>query len=192
MWMWTANESMQRSRTVNRCQIKNCKFKKRQRIKKRESERRKIREEKQESNLIRRFETVIKSLLLFTIEIAFSLIRFSLCLQFYIIHLHRFGFLKGQNDVISHLFVCVYIYIYIKRSGLSRVLPGQLPSGFLLRPGLVPGPGWLGPESTHRVGPDFKTMVPLSTIQDRSFKKALFGGDAFFFLVLRERCVVQN
>jgi hypothetical protein len=140
---------------VNRCQIKNCKFKKRQRIKKRESERRKIREEKQESNLIRRFETVIKSLLLFTIEIAFSLIRFSLCLQFCIVH--RFGLLKGQNDVISRL--CIYIK---KEAGLSRVYPGRLGSEsteVLLRPGPVPGPGRPDPGSTRQADPGFKTMI---------------------------------
>ena len=75
---------------------------------------------------------------------------------------------------------------------VNRVSLSQLPSGFLLRLGSVPGPGRLGPGSTRQAGSGFKTMVPLSTIQDRSFKKALFGGEPFFFLVLRERCVVQN
>jgi hypothetical protein len=36
----------------------------------------------------------------YAIEIVFSLIRFSLCLQFCIVYLHRFGLLKGQNDVV--------------------------------------------------------------------------------------------
>jgi len=68
--------------------------------------------------------------------------------------------------------VCVYIYknrpglnrVYPGRPGsgltcrVDRVQPGQLPSGFLLRPGPVPGPGRPGPGSTRRAGPGFKTM----------------------------------
>jgi len=42
---------------------------------------------------------------------------------------------------------------------VDRVFPGQLPGGFLLRPGPVPGPGRPGPESTRRAGPGFKTVV---------------------------------
>jgi hypothetical protein len=112
-----------------------------------------IREEKQESNLIHRFETVIKSLLLLyssAIEIVFSLIRFSLCLQFYIVHLHRFGLLKGQNDVVSRL--CINKKRGRVSTGFTRVLgrpgfTGQLPGRFLLRPGPVQAwvdqvPGW--------------------------------------------------
>jgi hypothetical protein len=85
------------------------------------------------------------------------------------------------------IYIYIYIYIYKKRLGLSRVLPGQLPSGFLLRPGSVPGPGRLGPGSTRQAGSGFKTMVPLSTIQDRSFKKALFGGEPFFFFSFKRK-----
>jgi len=75
-----------------------------------------------------------------------------------------------QNDIVSHL--CIYKK---KRPGLSRVYPGrpgsgstrrvdrvspgQLPGGFLLGPGPVPGPGRPGPGSTRRAGPGFKTMV---------------------------------
>ena len=36
--------------------------------------------------------------------------------------------------------------------------PGQLPTGFLLRPGPVPCPGRPGPGSTRRAGSGFKTM----------------------------------
>ena len=43
--------------------------------------------------------------------------------------------------------------------GFDRVLPGQFPNGFLLRPGPVPGPGQPGPGSTGRAGPGFKTMT---------------------------------
>jgi len=42
---------------------------------------------------------------------------------------------------------------------VDRVLPGQLPCGFLLRLGLVSCPGRLGSRSTHRAGPGFKTML---------------------------------
>ena len=42
---------------------------------------------------------------------------------------------------------------------VDRVSPGQLPGGFLLRPGPVSGPGRPGPGSTRRAGPSFKTMV---------------------------------
>jgi hypothetical protein len=176
MWVWTANESIQRSRTVNRCQIKNCKFKKRQRIKKRESER-------------RRFVKRNKSLTLFADLKQWSRVFCSSLSA--ILHHSSSSFWLFKRPKQRH-FTSIYIYIYIKRSGLSRVSPGQLPSGFLLRLGSVPGPGRLGPGSTRQAGSGFKTMVPLSTIQDRSFKKALFGGEPFFFLVLRERCVVQN
>jgi len=41
---------------------------------------------------------------------------------------------------------------------VDRVFPGQLPGGFLLRPGPVPGPGRPGPGSTRRAGPGFKTV----------------------------------
>jgi len=59
--------------------------------------------------------------------------------------------------------VCVYIYIKTGRvstgfTRVDRVPPGQLPSGFLLRPGPVPGPGRPGPGLTRRAGPGFKTM----------------------------------
>jgi len=47
---------------------------------------------------------------------------------------------------------------------VDRVLPGQLPSGFLLRPGSVPGPGWPGLGSNCRAGPGFKTMKITNTI----------------------------
>jgi hypothetical protein len=54
------------------------------------------------------------------------------------------------------------IHVYIKKRGrvypgrpgsestcrVDRVSPGQLPDGFLLRPGPVPGPGWPGPGLT--------------------------------------------
>jgi len=69
----------------------------------------------------------------------------------------------------------IYIYIYIKRLGLNRlypsrlgfgltcrvnrVSPGQLPGGFLLRPGSVPGPCQLGSGSTCRASSGFKTMI---------------------------------
>jgi hypothetical protein len=66
-----------------------------------------------------------------------------------------------------------HIHVYIKKRGrvypgrpgseltcrVDRVSPGQLPDGFLLRPGPVPGPGWPGPGSTRRAGPSFKTMA---------------------------------
>jgi hypothetical protein len=42
---------------------------------------------------------------------------------------------------------------------VDRVLPGQLPGGFSLRPVPVPGPGQPGPKSTRRAGPGFKTML---------------------------------
>ena len=48
---------------------------------------------------------------------------------------------------------------------VDRVSPGQLPDGFLLRPGPVPCPGRPGPGSTRRAGPGFKTM--LSAVQKK-------------------------
>jgi hypothetical protein len=89
----------------------------------------------------------------------FFLIRFSLCLQFWIVS--RF----------------MSMYIYNKRGRVSvrftgspgfrvdRVSPDQLPDRFLLRPGLVPDPGWPGPGSTRRAGPDFKTMYEWTQIR---------------------------
>jgi hypothetical protein len=78
------------------------------------------------------------------------------------VHLHRFGLLKGLNDVVSRL--CIYIK---KTSGFSWVCRGHPGSGstgptprasFYLDPnrsqaraGQVPGP-----RSTHRAGPGFK------------------------------------
>jgi hypothetical protein len=41
---------------------------------------------------------------------------------------------------------------------VDRVFLGQLPGGFLLRPGPVPCSGRPGPGSTRRAGPSFKTM----------------------------------
>jgi len=79
------------------------------------------------------------------------------------VHLHRFGLLKGLNDVVSRL--CIYIK---KTSGFSWVCRGHPGSGstgfhranspreFLLRSEPIPGPGWPGPRSTHRAGPGFK------------------------------------
>jgi len=69
---------------------------------------------------------------------------------------------NNKNNVISRacVCVCIYIYIYINRSGLIRVSPGQLPDGFLLKPGPVPSPGRPGLGSTRRAGPGFKTMIP--------------------------------
>jgi hypothetical protein len=45
---------------------------------------------------------------------------------------------------------------------VNRVFPGQLPSGFLLRPGPILGPGRQGPKSTRRAGPGFKTVLKIS------------------------------
>jgi len=42
---------------------------------------------------------------------------------------------------------------------VDRVSPGQLPTGFLLRPRPVPGSGRPGPGSTRWAGPGFKTML---------------------------------
>jgi hypothetical protein len=42
---------------------------------------------------------------------------------------------------------------------VDRVFPGQLPGGFLLRPGPVPSPGRPGPGSTRRAGLGFKTVL---------------------------------
>jgi hypothetical protein len=55
-----------------------------------------------------------------------------------------------------------HLYIYIYKSSLSWVYPGQLGQllgGFFLRPGPVPSPGRPGPGLTRRVDPDFKTML---------------------------------
>jgi hypothetical protein len=58
------------------------------------------------------------------------------------------------------------MYIYKKRGRVSvgfaqviRVLLGQLPGGFLLRPGPIPCLGQPGPRSTRRASPGFKTMA---------------------------------
>jgi hypothetical protein len=69
--------------------------------------------------------------------------------------------INSNNDIVS----LIYIYIYIKGrvstgfTRVDRVSPGQLPDGFLLRPGPVPGLDRPGPGSTRRAGPGFKTMV---------------------------------
>jgi hypothetical protein len=52
---------------------------------------------------------------------------------------------------------------------VNRVSPGQLPSGFLLRPVPVLGPGWSGPGLTRRAGPGFKTMVFAQSCNDALF-----------------------
>jgi hypothetical protein len=60
-----------------------------------------------------------------------------------------------------------FTFVYIKKKDrvsagftrVDRVSPGQLPGGFLLGPGPVPGPGRPGPGSTRRAGPGFKTML---------------------------------
>ena len=107
--------------------------------------------------------------------------------------------MRVQNDVVSR--PC--ILKKKERSGLSRVYPGrpgsgstrqvdrvlqgQLPSGFLLRPGPVLGPGWPGPGSTHRAGPGFKTMVQTGTLfgywiisraVELGFRSGLYGWKA--------------
>jgi len=75
--------------------------------------------------------------------------------------------LKGQNE--RRRFPDVYIQKNKEAEsqpglsgspgfGVDRVSPGQLLSGFLLRPGPVSGPGWPSPRSTRRAGPGFKTM----------------------------------
>ncbi|XP_024440073.1 MADS-box protein SOC1 isoform X2 [Populus trichocarpa] len=43
-------------------------------------------------------------------------------------------------------------WVLAKFTRVDRVLPGQLPGRFLLRPGLVPSPGRPGPGSTCRAG----------------------------------------
>ena len=108
-------------------------------------------EEKQKSNLIEG----IKSLLLLCNSglKLFFFIRFSL---FAIAGLHL--------QCIVHL--RCFTSMNIKKIGrvlagfarVDRVSPGQLPGGFLLRPGPVPCPGRPGPGSTRRAGPGFKTM----------------------------------
>jgi hypothetical protein len=132
-WVWTANESLQRSRTANWCQIKNCKLKKRQRIKKRESERRRF--VKRNKNLtlftdLKQWSRVFCFSALHDWN-CFSLIRFYLCLQLQqlcIVHLRCFGLLTGQNDVVWRL--CIYKK---RRSGLSRVCPGHPSFGLTHR-----------------------------------------------------------
>jgi len=44
---------------------------------------------------------------------------------------------------------------------VDRVSSAQFPSGFLPKPGLVPGPGRPGPGSTCRAGPGFKTLIQI-------------------------------
>jgi len=86
------------------------------------------------------------------------------------LHLHRFDFKRPKPT--TSFPGCVYTK-KTKKPGLSRVcpgrpgsgstlrvdrvLPGQLLSGFLLRPGPVSGLGRPGPGSTRRAGPGFKT-----------------------------------
>jgi len=74
--------------------------------------------------------------------------------------------MRDKNYVVSH--PCIYKKrgrVYPSRPGsestcrVDRVSPGQLPDGFLLRPGPVPGPGWPGLGSTRQAGPSFKTMA---------------------------------
>jgi hypothetical protein len=76
----------------------------------------------------------------------------------------------NQNDVVWLLYIkkkrrpgLIRVYPDWPGSGstrrVDRVSPGQLPDGFLLRPGPVPCPGRPGPGSTRRAGPGFKTMV---------------------------------
>ena len=74
--------------------------------------------------------------------------------------------MRDKNYVVSH--PCIYKKkgrVYPSRPGsestcrVNRVSPGQLPDGFLLRPGPVPGPGWPGLGSTSQAGPSFKTMA---------------------------------
>jgi hypothetical protein len=47
---------------------------------------------------------------------------------------------------------------------VDRVSSGQLPDGFLLKPGPVPDPGRTSLGSTCRAGPGFKIMLPLHII----------------------------
>ena len=58
-----------------------------------------------------------------------------------------------------------------KWSGLTRVWPGQFPSGFWPPPGPVPCPGRPGPGSTRGAGPGLKTMT--ITITTRITKKSI-------------------
>ena len=85
--------------------------------------------------------------------------------------------MRVQNDVVSR--PCI-LKKKKERPGLSRVYPGrlgsgstrrvdrvspgQLPNGFLLRPGPVPGPSRPGPGSARQTGPGFKTMMPRTLI----------------------------
>ena len=102
-----------------------------------------------------------------TIEIVFSLIRFSLSLQSCMFNCSSSSFWPFKRPKQRRFKA---FYIKKKETGfqpglpwspgfrVGRVSPGQLPTGFLLRPGPVPGPGRPGPGSTRRAGPGFKTM----------------------------------
>jgi hypothetical protein len=79
--------------------------------------------------------------------------------------------MRVQNDVVSRPCILKKKRESGSQSGLpgstrqvDRVLPSQLPNGFLLRPGPVLGPGRPGPGSTRRAGPSFKTMVQTGTL----------------------------
>ena len=102
-----------------------------------------------------------------TIEIVFSLIRFSLSLQSCMFNCSSSSFWPFKRPKQRRFKA---FYIKKKETGfqpglpwspgfrVGRVSPGQLPTGFFLRPGPVPGPGRPGPGSTRRAGPGFKTM----------------------------------
>ena len=120
---------------MNRCPIKNCKFKKRQRIKKRESERRRFVKRNKSLTLFKGSRVFCSAAL--RDWNCFSLIRFSL-----------FAIVAILHQCIVHLCRLTSMHIYKKkRSGLSgftrvgRVSPGQLPGGLLLRLGPIPCPG---------------------------------------------------
>jgi hypothetical protein len=163
-WFWGCWENSGRwrefwilmieSRTANRCPIKNCEFKKKAKNKEKREWNKEIHEEKQEFNLIEG----IKSLLLlcsWRLKL-FFFIRFSL-----------FAIIAILHQCIVHLRRLTSMHIKKSRPGLSRVysgrpgpgstrqvdqvFPGQLPGGFLLRPGPVPCPG--------RPSPSFKIML---------------------------------
>lgn len=92
--------------------------------------------------------------------------------RFFSILISVFAVNRFENDVVKHT-------LKKKESGLSWVYPGQqgfgsthrvervslgqLPGGFLLRPGPVPCLGQPGPGSTRRAGPGFKTMLGRSS-----------------------------
>jgi hypothetical protein len=82
--------------------------------------------------------------------------------------LQRFGILDGKKRR-RLMTVKIKKKVTGSHSGLARwtgsrvdrVSPAQFPSGFLPKPGLVPGPGRPGPRSTCRTGPGFKTLIQI-------------------------------